>query len=164
MARRPPSGAGVVEAGASTSFTRSFPGISLTLLSDCMVSANYNPSEQEAIPNPFPCLALWDTGSTGCMVSQSVVSTCGLHEYERAPIFNASGTVEDVPRYMVNLYLPNGLVVRELLVALGEFEDFDVLIGMDVITLGDLAVTNANGQTTFTFRVPSQGIIDFTAE
>ena len=64
---------------------------------------------------------------------------------------------------MVNLYLPNGLAVQELSVALGDFADCDVLIGMDVITLGDLAVTNAGGQTVFTFRVPSQGGIDFTA-
>jgi len=40
----------------------------------------------------------------------------------------------------------------------------DVLIGMDVITTGDLAITNHNGKTTFSFRVPPCEEIDFVAE
>ena len=36
-----------------------------------------------------------------------------------------------------------------------------LLIGMDIIGLGDFAVTNANGKTTFSFRVPSVREIDF---
>jgi hypothetical protein len=39
-----------------------------------------------------------------------------------------------------------------------------VLIGMDVIGSGDLAITNHNGKTTFTFRVPPCEEIDFVAE
>ena len=35
---------------------------------------------------------------------------------------------------------------------------------MDVITTGDLAITNHNGKTTFSFRVPSCEEIDFVAE
>jgi len=40
----------------------------------------------------------------------------------------------------------------------------DVLIGMDVITTGDLAITNHNGKTTFSFRVTPREEIDFVAE
>ena len=98
------------------------------------------------------------------MVSQRVVDVCYLRGVAWGPVNQVVGTLEDIPRYVIDLYLPNGLIVRELLVALGDFADFDVLVGMDVITLGDLAVTNANGQTVFTFRVPSQGGIDFTAQ
>lgn len=39
-----------------------------------------------------------------------------------------------------------------------------VIIGMNIITLGDLAITNYQGTTTFSFRMPSQGWIDFEAE
>ncbi len=148
----------------SVSFTRSFPGIAGGLYSKCMVADRRAPLEGSPNLNREFFPALWDTGSTGCMVSRKVVDACNLQKEGQGPISNVSGVVENVPRYMVNLYLPNGLVVRELSVALGEFEDFDVLIGMDVITLGDLAVTNANGQTVFTFRVPSLGGIDFTAQ
>lgn len=40
--------------------------------------------------------------------------------------------------------------------------DTGVLIGMDLITLGDFAVTNKNGQTCFSFRYPSSEWIDFS--
>ena len=36
-----------------------------------------------------------------------------------------------------------------------------VLIGMDIINLGDFAVTNKNGRTAFSFRTPSIEYIDF---
>ena len=36
-----------------------------------------------------------------------------------------------------------------------------LLIGMDIIDLGDFAVTNADGITAFSFRIPSVEEIDF---
>jgi hypothetical protein len=40
----------------------------------------------------------------------------------------------------------------------------DVVIGMDIVTRGDFAVTNRDGRTTFSFRIPSQSHIDFVAD
>lgn len=40
-------------------------------------------------------------------------------------------------------------------------QDIDVLIGMNIISLGDLSVTNYEGKTVFSFRVPSQGCTDY---
>lgn len=40
-------------------------------------------------------------------------------------------------------------------------QNIDLLIGMDIIGLGDFAVTNLGGNTVFTFRVPSVEKIDF---
>ena len=39
-----------------------------------------------------------------------------------------------------------------------------VLIGMDIITAGDFAVSNYNGTTMFSFRIPSQKKTDYVAE
>ncbi len=63
-----------------------------------------------------------------------------------------------------NLRLPNQVVVMGIPVARGSFGDADVLIGMDVITKGDFAVSNWDGKTSFSFRVPSLGEIDFVKE
>ena len=38
-----------------------------------------------------------------------------------------------------------------------------MLIGMNIVTLGDFAITNYQGNTTMTFRVPSLQKIDFVA-
>jgi len=40
----------------------------------------------------------------------------------------------------------------------------DVLIGMDILGLGDFAVTHQDGKTVFSFCVPSRKHIDFVAE
>lgn len=65
--------------------------------------------------------------------------------------------------YFVSIELPNALQFTEVEVTVGTFGDFDVLIGMDIITMGDLAITNLDGRTTFSFRVPSLVRIDFAA-
>ena len=36
------------------------------------------------------------------------------------------------------------------------------LIGMDVISLGDFSLSNHEGKTTLSFRVPSMGGMDYT--
>ena len=41
-----------------------------------------------------------------------------------------------------------------------DFEDIDVLIGMDVIVFGDFLITNKDGKTTFQFRTPSKGGVE----
>ena len=43
-----------------------------------------------------------------------------------------------------------------------ENDEYDVVIGMDVICNGDFAVTNKDGNTTFSFRIPSEETIDFS--
>jgi len=40
----------------------------------------------------------------------------------------------------------------------------NMIIGMDVITKGDLSITNYQGQTFLTFREPSLDRIDYVAE
>jgi uncharacterized protein YecA (UPF0149 family) len=39
-----------------------------------------------------------------------------------------------------------------------------MLIGMDIIATGDFAITNNNNETVFSFRHPSNAIIDFVQE
>ena len=55
---------------------------------------------------------------------------------------------------------PTGDFVANVEVMENDFEDIDVLIGMDVIVFGDFLITNANGKTTFQFRTPSEGGVE----
>ena len=66
--------------------------------------------------------------------------------------------------YLINLFLPNNVALIGIRVAESSVSGCDVLIGMDVISSGDLAVTNHNGKTTFSFRIPPCEEIDFVAE
>ncbi|MDR3184029.1 MAG: SEC-C domain-containing protein, partial [Prevotellaceae bacterium] len=46
----------------------------------------------------------------------------------------------------------------------GVLSDFDVLIGMDIITQGDFAISQSEGNTKFTFQMPSTHDFDFDKE
>ena len=41
-----------------------------------------------------------------------------------------------------------------------DIEDYDMLIGMDIITLTDFCITNKDKKTKFAFRTPSEGGIE----
>jgi len=70
----------------------------------------------------------------------------------------------EVNTYLVNLFLPNNVVVAAVPVSEGGIAGADMLIGMDIITMGDFSITNCNGQSCWTFRMPSVEEIDFVKE
>ena len=107
--------------------------------------------------------ALWDTGATISVISQTVVDDCDLKPIAPVEVHGVHGPSMTFA-FLVNLRLPNKVMIPGLLVTLGVLKDADVLIGMDIITKGDFAVTNSGGRTKFTFRMPSLGGIDFTEE
>ena len=65
---------------------------------------------------------------------------------------------------MVNIVLPNNVVMQSVKVSEGVIEGYDVLIGMDIIGVGDFAVTHKNGGTVFSFQVPSTHEYDFVKQ
>ena len=71
---------------------------------------------------------------------------------------------EDVSAYTINIKLPNDLEFQALPVILGDLPGYDMLIGMDIIGLGDFAITHPEGDTKFSFRIPSQADIDFARD
>ena len=136
-----------------------FDGISNILYSECGVST------AGAVISPgVKCNAIWDTGATGSMITQSVIDACGLKQLDTVDISHAVGTEKDVPVFLVNVYLPNAVAVIDLRVARVKLRNAGVLIGMDIINSGDFAVTNRGGNTKFSFRMPSQADTDFVAE
>jgi hypothetical protein len=65
--------------------------------------------------------------------------------------------------YLVNIVLPNGVQFHTVHVSRGDITGAEVLIGMDIITTGDFAVTNLGGKTVMSFRWPSMTRIDYVA-
>jgi hypothetical protein len=66
-----------------------------------------------------------------------------------------------VPSHFVDIELPNGARFCDLTVLECDLNPEDVLIGMDIIAQGDMALSAAGGHTTFSFRKPPVGEIDF---
>jgi len=108
--------------------------------------------------------AIWDTGATNCVITQVVIDACGLIPTGQALASGVHGEAEVRDTYLVNIILPNSVGVQSVVVTKGDMEFVDILIGMDVITTGDFAITNLNGLTKFSFRFPSETHIDFAEE
>ena len=74
----------------------------------------------------------------------------------------AGGTV-NVPYYFVDITLENNVKVENVMIDL--FASYKngpkFLIGMDIISKGNLAITNYNGDMIISFEIPSRGTIDF---
>lgn len=104
--------------------------------------------------------AIWDTGATHSVITSSVVEDLGLKPIGMTIVHTANGSAHQ-NQHMVNLYLPNQVMITMLKVTEAPLHQTDVLIGMDIISKGDFCVTNFQGKTVLTFRMPSCEIFDF---
>jgi hypothetical protein len=79
---------------------------------------------------------------------------------------HAAGNSFDSPVYKIDVFLPNGLVVTDIrALEADNIQGGDMLIGMDIITTGDLSITNANDNTWFSFRFPpAKAHIDYAEQ
>lgn len=119
-------------------------------------------------PRPHPPMyeftALWDTGANASVISEAVVRACELRATGTRTMLHAQGSTQGVMAYTVNVKLPNDIEFEALPVILGNLPGYDVLIGMNIISLGDFAITHPGGETKFSFRIPSQADIDFARD
>jgi len=109
--------------------------------------------------------ALWDTGATRTCISKEVVTELCLIPLGKKRMLTPSGPLI-VNTYQIDILLPNNVTVPDVVVCDSEIgaQGIGVLVGMDIINLGDFAVSNYNGKTAFSFRIPSQKRTDYVAE
>lgn len=117
------------------------------------------------IPNTLTHIksnAIWDTGASASVITDKVVKQLGLIPTGMSVVSTANGTVNQ-PTYIVDIQLPNNVTVKDVTVTgvAALSGNCDVLIGMDIINTGDLSITNHNGVTCMSFRIPSSHEIDY---
>lgn len=98
-------------------------------------------------------VGIWDTGASASAISSALAKKLNL-----VPVsFNVVDTANG-PRpanvYYLSVILPNDVIVNNLRVTDGNMP-CDMLLGMDIMMLGDLHISNCNRKTVFTFRMPS---------
>jgi hypothetical protein len=144
-------------------FTEKYPTRSDKIITECGASRFVTQRLLDlgiSHPDLHVYRALWDTGADRTGISKRVVKELGLDIVAYSENHTAGGVVS-VTNHLVSLVLPNDIVTPPMLVSCCDIDSADILIGMDVITLGDFAVTNLDGKTTFSFRIPSSETIDF---
>lgn len=121
-------------------------------------------SNKPASPYPEQFIAIWDTGAQATTISTALAGLLKLPPMGQTRVHGVTG-LGICSTYLVSIHLPNGLVIPELEVSdCPEDIGCDVLIGMDIIAMGDFAINNFGGNTTFTFRIPSLERLNFTTQ
>ena len=109
---------------------------------------------------------IWDTGATGSAITKSLAEELGLISLGKRNVRGVHGTKE-VNVYYVKITLNNKNITLNAKVTecdeLSADNTVGMLIGMNIITMGDFAITNYKGDTTMSYRVPSLQKIDFVS-
>jgi hypothetical protein len=130
-----------------------------------MIGLPVTPGTSMAKPEGVQVEALWDTGATTSVITKSTATALGLVPTGTHTVHHAGGTSQ-ANGYTVSIALPNGVGIRAIQVS--ECPDtvggFGAIIGMNVITMGDLSISNVNSKTWMTFRIPSTEAVDFVEE
>ena len=116
--------------------------------------------------NPeMPMVALWDTGAMCTCVSQTLAAKLGL-----VKVYEKELTVADNKSIMADVFCAKirmGHIEFANMFVYGlpmDGKKENVIIGMDVISQGDLTITNYQDQSLLTFRAPSIERIDYVAD
>ena len=147
-----------------SAFTASAKGLRNALQTNVEITAGFDPNKTPANKQPSAktFTAIWDTGATDSVITQKVVDQCGLKPTGMTCVYGVYGK-GNAEVYRVNIELPNHVNFFNVRVtkAKGILPLSDALIGMNIITRGDFAVTNTGGKTVFSFQIPSIQHIDF---
>lgn len=112
-------------------------------------------------------IGIWDTGATGSVITRSVAQQLGLKPISAAKVRGVHGE-RIVNVYAVEITLHNDQITLTTSVTecdeLSGDKSIGVLIGMDIIQMGDFCITHEKGKTIMSFIQPSQKAINFVED
>lgn len=146
-------------------FTKRSDGLDLDIVTKCSIFSGVpveSIRQESDLPEGFHTTnALWDTGAETTLISPQVVKALGLVPFDQTMIEGVGGTTVD-NTYIVHIKLPSGDFAFCVEATETEYtNDYDVIIGMDIISMMDFAFTNKDNRSVFSFRFPSEEHIDF---
>lgn len=143
------------------SFTvKSANGLLSSLATPCHVSQSFDRATGTPDSARIQFNALWDTGATKSVITKRLADACGLKPIRaiRPVLIQGVDGLEKSAAYVVNIHLPDKITIRELTVVLKDPGDvwWDVIVGMDVLSVGNFSIKNVNGKTEWSFSIPSK--------
>jgi hypothetical protein len=135
------------------SFTvKSQGGLLTALATSCHVSQAFNPANGIRECARIQFNALWDTGAVKSVITPRVVEACGLKPIRKGFTQGVNG-LETSEAYVINLSLPDKITIHELTVVSKNPGNvwWDVIVGMDIISTGELSIKNVNSKTEWSF-------------
>jgi len=98
--------------------------------------------------------ALWDTGAMLSAITPKTARNLNLIPINRVKVNGVNNfSMADVVE--ISIGLPNKVTVDYVDVTVcGLVKNVDLLIGMDIILLGDFLISNGGGKSLFSFVIP----------
>lgn len=125
------------------------------IITECRICPPVNFSNGEMPQKVYTSQnAMWDTGATNTLISPKIIKALGLKPFGKSGISSANGIIE-TNTYLIHVGIPTGSIITNILALEDDNEDYEVVIGMDIISQGDFAFSNKDGHSTFSFRIPS---------
>ena len=106
--------------------------------------------------------ALIDTGASRSAIRNTFIQAANLQSYGKCTIRMAKGEYIS-SLYAVDIMFPNQMLAKNIKAAefSGEHK-FDFIVGMDILRMADIAISNAKGVMVLSMRAPpSEKHIDF---
>ena len=129
-------------------FKSEYPNLSLRLVTEVEI---YDVSQS---PQKMKARSLWDTGAMLSAITPEIVQSLNLVPFNRVKV-NGINNTSMADMVKVSIKLPNLVEVKNSNVTVCNLvKDVDLLIGMDIIQLGDFSISNGEGKTLFTFAMP----------
>jgi len=106
--------------------------------------------------------AVWDTGVNYSVIDETVIDKLKLSPSGTMPSQSTNADSETRNTYKIQMFLRNDFYFNVNAIGIKSVDvECQALIGMDVICAGDFSITNFEGKTCLSFRVPSQHRIDY---
>ena len=146
-----------------SAFCIDYPGIARELVTDIVLVPKYPSTEEiirQVISNPLETTfrAIWDTGATHSVVTQRVIDKLNLSQQviEFTEVHSVNSDPILKPVYIVGgIILPNRVMfMPQRFIESDIGGNYDVLIGMDIIAMGELTLSGYGGRTKFCFSYP----------
>lgn len=103
----------------------------------------------------FDAIALWDTGSTFSGISHELAERIGLAARDAGPSETAGGKIVTVDYFATLLLAEDFCFPCVHMLEFPSAAGFDVIIGMDIISGGNLLISNRNNRTMLRFEYPA---------
>ena len=142
-----------------TAHTRQFETIVRRMVIPCDISIPGQDDTKRTLS------ALWDTGATSTCISEEVAQEIGLMPEDTTTVLGMENERKEAPLYSIQITMGSFMIPYIQVIGLPmSSHEHDMILGMDVMTHGDVSITNYNGKTTLSFRQPSLEKIDYSKE
>lgn len=142
----------------STAYTHPFATVVDRIIVNCFVSLPNTPDQESELK------ALWDTGAMTTCISEEYANNLGLVKIDEKDVVGADNLPFKANVYCVSLRMGEFRIGITEVLGLPMDGEYKMIIGMDIISKGDLSITNFNGRTVLSFREPSLETIDYVKE